>query len=66
MVVSDTPAPLRSNRLKVYLIVLILFLFDKPIEASEIIFQFGVQSLKGIRQLVSTAVINMYTSLRLT
>ena len=65
MAVGDTPAPLQSNRLEVYLTVLIPFLFDKPIEAREAIFQFGVQSLEGTRQLVSTAVVDMRTPLRL-
>jgi hypothetical protein len=35
---GDRPAPLRSNRLEVRLVVLTSFSLDKPIEASEAIF----------------------------
>ena len=42
---------------EVRLAVLTPFLFDKPIEASEAILQFGLQSLEGARQLLWTAVV---------
>ena len=57
MAVGDIPAPLRSSRFKVHPTVLI--------PTSEAIFQFGVQSLEGTRQLVPTAVVDRRTPLRL-
>ena len=64
MAMGDRPAPLRRNRREVRLAVLTPFLFDKPIEASEAILQFGLQSLEGIRQLSSTAVVDVCAPLR--
>ena len=57
MAVGDTPARLRSSRFEVHLTVLI--------PTSQAIFQFGVQSLEGTRQLVPTAVVDMRAPLRL-
>ena len=64
MAAGDRPTPLRPNQLEVPLAVLTPFLFDKPIEASEAIFQFGLQSLEGTRQLFSAAVVDMRAPLR--
>ena len=64
MAIGDRAAPLRRNRLEVCLAVLTPFFFDKPIEASEAIFQFGLQSLEGTRQLFATAVMDMCALLR--
>ena len=61
---GDRPVPLRSNRLEVRLVVPTLFFFDKPIEISEAIFQFGLQSLEGIRQLFTTVLVDMCAPLR--
>lgn len=61
---GNRPAPLRYDRLKVGLAVLTPFFFDKPIKAGKAIFQFGLQSPEGTRQLFATAVVNMRASLR--
>ena len=59
MVMGDRPAQLRRNRLEVRLAVLITLFFDKPIEASEAISQFGLQALKRASQLFATAFVDM-------
>ena len=62
--IGDRCAPFRGYRLEMRLAMLIPFLFDEPIEASEAVFQFGVQTLERLSQLLLATAVDVRAPLR--